>query len=425
MKKIFAALLLLAGFLTPSAIAGVPCTLPFTLTNGTPADATQVMANYNALVTCLTQAAHAGANSDITSLTGLTTAISPTQGGTPTFVGADSTGTANAQVVASTVPATWTLTKGNNVVFKVGAGLSNTGAVTLAVSGTSATAVIRQSTGGSAPLVGSEFVAGQVVVVTYDGTQYQLINNPPTALTNALLGNPTGVSNLAGAVSLGSGLAFSGSSLVVTPGSFTFAPNAQVSGGAGSGTYSTPTAGGNFPLYLHVRMIAGGGGGGGQAGGGSPGGDSSFGAWTVIHGSPGGGGTSPAGGAGGVGGVNGTGAAITRIAGGSGSGVTGTGSGANGSGPGGNGFYGGAGGGVQIATTGQTAAANSGAGGGGGGQAGAGVTIGAGGGAGEYVEFIVTSPAASYPFSVGAGGAAGSNGGAGAAGRLEVIAHWQ
>jgi hypothetical protein len=29
------------------------CTLPHTLTNGTPADATQVMANYNALVTCL------------------------------------------------------------------------------------------------------------------------------------------------------------------------------------------------------------------------------------------------------------------------------------------------------------------------------------------------------------------------------------
>ena len=39
------------------AAANVPCSLPFNLLNGTTADATQVMANYNALVTCLGNAA--------------------------------------------------------------------------------------------------------------------------------------------------------------------------------------------------------------------------------------------------------------------------------------------------------------------------------------------------------------------------------
>lgn len=53
----------------PRGNAGVPCSLPFDLLNGTVADATQVMANYNAIITCLLSAAASGVNSDITSLT--------------------------------------------------------------------------------------------------------------------------------------------------------------------------------------------------------------------------------------------------------------------------------------------------------------------------------------------------------------------
>mgnify|MGYP001599386539 FL=1 len=60
---------------------GLVVTLPFTLTNGTTADASQVMANYNALVTAFTLAAEAGVNSSITALTGLTTPIPPASGG--------------------------------------------------------------------------------------------------------------------------------------------------------------------------------------------------------------------------------------------------------------------------------------------------------------------------------------------------------
>jgi hypothetical protein len=57
--------------------------LPYTLTNGTTADANQVMADLNDIVSGVNNnAAHNGPNSDITSLTGLTTPLTIAQGGT-------------------------------------------------------------------------------------------------------------------------------------------------------------------------------------------------------------------------------------------------------------------------------------------------------------------------------------------------------
>lgn len=84
MKKILIALgaLLLFGIASPTLAANCS-TYPFTLTNGQTADATQVMANFNSILNCSNTAlAHNGANSDITSLTGLTTPLSIAQGGT-------------------------------------------------------------------------------------------------------------------------------------------------------------------------------------------------------------------------------------------------------------------------------------------------------------------------------------------------------
>lgn len=64
-------------------------TYPFTLTNGQTADATQVMANFNSILSCgNSNLAHNGANSDITSLSGLLTPISIPQGGTGSTTGA-------------------------------------------------------------------------------------------------------------------------------------------------------------------------------------------------------------------------------------------------------------------------------------------------------------------------------------------------
>ena len=172
MKKLLTAFFFL--FSTP-ALAGVPCTLPFNLQNGQPADATQVMANYNALVSCLNLAAAAGNNSDITSLSALTTPIPPALGGTSAYIAsAPSTGTANAQVVSATTP-TYVQTQLTKVVFR--AGFTNTGAMTLTVGTTPVLPVFRRTTDGLQPLAGGEIVAGTVTEVVYDGTQYQLVNN--------------------------------------------------------------------------------------------------------------------------------------------------------------------------------------------------------------------------------------------------------
>src|SRR5260221_4887847 len=56
---------------------------PFTLTNGQIGDATQVMSNFNNLLNCANNnLAKNGANSDITSLSALSTPLSASQGGT-------------------------------------------------------------------------------------------------------------------------------------------------------------------------------------------------------------------------------------------------------------------------------------------------------------------------------------------------------
>ncbi len=174
MKKILALLLLLA--VGPSAQAGVSCSVPFNLQNGTTADATQVMANYNALIACLANAAAAGANNDITSLSALSTPITPAQGGTNTYTGGTSAGSANAQTVTAT-PTGFSLTAGKQVTFI--AGFTPTGAMTLNVNSSGAVNLFRRSQLGVSATVGGEFVAGQVVTVMYDGTQYQLISTPP------------------------------------------------------------------------------------------------------------------------------------------------------------------------------------------------------------------------------------------------------
>lgn len=83
MKKLFILLGFLIGLVSTPTLAANCSSYPFTLTNGQTADANQVMANFNSILNCgNTNLAHNGANSDITSLSGLTTPITVPQGGT-------------------------------------------------------------------------------------------------------------------------------------------------------------------------------------------------------------------------------------------------------------------------------------------------------------------------------------------------------
>lgn len=161
--------------------------LPNTLTNGQTADATQVMANFNQIVAnANSNAAHNGANSDITSLTGMTTPLSGAQGGTLVFIGGTSTGSANAHVLATTTPNSFTLTTGNVVAFL--AGFTNTGATTLNVNSVGATNIFRRTSGGVVVLVGGEIVANNLYFCQFDGTQFQILNPTPGQYINAQTG---------------------------------------------------------------------------------------------------------------------------------------------------------------------------------------------------------------------------------------------
>jgi hypothetical protein len=169
------------GLMTKPAAAASCSSYPFTLQNNTTADATQVMANFNNVRNCvINNAAGSGVNTDITSITGLSTPLSVAQGGTPVFIGTTSTGSANAQVVASTNPIGYSLTNGYRVTFT--AGSTNTGAATLNVNSTGATAVNRVGHAGLEALTGGEMVAGNIVEAIYNGTVFVLLNDTLTGI---------------------------------------------------------------------------------------------------------------------------------------------------------------------------------------------------------------------------------------------------
>ncbi len=192
---------------------------------------------------------------------------------------------------------------------------------------------------------------------------------------------------------------------------------------SGSGTYTTPLN----AVRLRIRMVGAGGGGGGfgtgvSGGAGGLGGTSSFGSFTAIGGSGGAANVSALPGEGGIGGTGGAGSAFMRIAGGAGNigagqwSAGGIGPPGNVSGSGGVSPFGGAGASSIGDTSRMNAAAGSGSGGAGATSSISSAASGSGGGAGEYIEVIITNPAVSYTYAVGASGTAGAAGTTGVAG---------
>lgn len=187
------------------------------------------------------------------------------------------------------------------------------------------------------------------------------------------------------------------------------------------------------PVVLRARMVGGGASGTGSGSGpsntGNPGNDTTFGSSLLVAG---GGLAPPVSHQGGVGGSAslGSGPVGVAIAGGYGIGADSNGVGFASAGSGGSSAFGGAGG-TQVGGAGFDAATNSGSGGGGGGGSAAAGYPGAGGGAGGFVDALIYSPSASYPYAVGTGGAAGSAGasgqgsGAGADGLIEITEFYQ
>lgn len=245
MKKL---ILFLALLLPSPALAGVSCSVPFNLQNGTTADASQVMANYNAILSCLASAAAAGANNDITSLTGITTPIIPSEGGTPVFYGGTSTGSGNAQVLAVTVPNSFALTNGFTIVFT--AGFTNTGATQFNINSTGLKNVLKVTPGGLAALGSGDIVAGQIVLATYDGTQFE-INSTTTLLSRTVTGQ-----SFSGGIhptALNSGNQSGGGTFTVDCG---LGP-LQGIGNAGSFTFAAPANDGSCVFFVTNTGAAG------------------------------------------------------------------------------------------------------------------------------------------------------------------------
>jgi hypothetical protein len=175
---LFVVAMLVGGAVTLFAFAaraGVACSLPFTLTNGTIADASQVMANYNALVTCLTNAAAAGSNNDITSLSGLLTPITPVQGGSNTYIGSSVTASGAQIIIGATSPANYTNTAGYTVIFAPAATSTNANA-TMSVAGQPVRALLKRAAGGFTQLSQGDLNPYQLYAATYDGTQFEVFS---------------------------------------------------------------------------------------------------------------------------------------------------------------------------------------------------------------------------------------------------------
>lgn len=192
---------------------------------------------------------------------------------------------------------------------------------------------------------------------------------------------------------------------------------------SGSGTYTTPAN----VKWIRIKMVGGGGGGGGGASSGATdgtnGGNTTWDSTLLV--ANGGAKGLKDGGNGGAGGTTSNTAGPTIIQ----SFTGGAGHDAQISVSGGF-LSGGVGGGTPFGFSGGSVSANSGQGGRGGYASGA-VNSGAGGGSGGYIEAIISSPASSYSYAVGAGGTAGAGGSgggnayAGAAGIIIVEEYYQ
>jgi hypothetical protein len=176
MRKL--ALALTAWMLSASVASAqiITGSVPNTFVNGTIIDATQVNADYTYIISQVNaNGAKNGVNNDIIALSALSSPLTPAQSGSNIYYAGTSTGTANAQVVATATPTNFTLSTGKTIRFI--AGFTNTGATTLAVNGLLATAVVRQTPLGIQALTGGEIAAGALTEAYYDGVQFQLLTN--------------------------------------------------------------------------------------------------------------------------------------------------------------------------------------------------------------------------------------------------------
>lgn len=176
------------------------------------------------------------------------------------------TGTANAIVLTPAVPVA-SYAAGLSLAFIVAT--TNTGATTVNASGLGAVSIFKEGPTGPIALTGGELVAGNLVSIRHDGTQFQLT---ATEMGTAALANASSNTGTVAAVT-GSGAIVTGHVPVFTdikgtigdggpanvggaPFPLTSANNGQT---FGPGIYFVDTTGGAFGIILSGAAIAGAG----------------------------------------------------------------------------------------------------------------------------------------------------------------------
>ena len=158
-------------------------TLPLTLTNGTLEDATQVMSLFSWIQSqtngnaCPATTGSAvlkgnGAGGTATASPGVDYVAPGGAVGTLNWAGT-STGSANAQILT---PATAITAYSAGLALEFIAGFSNSGALQINVSGLGLVNVFKDTAAGPAALAANEVFATNRYRVTYDGTQFILLN---------------------------------------------------------------------------------------------------------------------------------------------------------------------------------------------------------------------------------------------------------
>ena len=206
---------------------------PYTLQNNTTADATQVQANFNQIQNDVnTNAAENGANSSITSLSGLTTALSVGQGGTgATAAGATAANNIGALAIASN------LSDLNNTATAQ----TNLGLGSIATQAASAVAV----TGGtlSGVTISSSTITGHASLDLAAASNLSDVASGPTALANI-----GGLSSASHAVAA-AWVVFAVSGGVVTvKGSYNVSSVVRTANGAFTVNFTTPFADNNLAV---------------------------------------------------------------------------------------------------------------------------------------------------------------------------------
>lgn len=179
---------------------------PFTFTPNTTIRSAQVNSNFTSILNCANNSLAPIASPSFTGTVSMATPLAPGQGGTPVYYGGTATGTANAQVVASTTPANFALASGNIICWASEG--NNSGSTTLNANGTGVTTIQKLSGTSLVNLTGGELAANVRACAQYDGSVYEFLgpNGATGTVTSAGIADATnGGLNVSGSPITGSG----------------------------------------------------------------------------------------------------------------------------------------------------------------------------------------------------------------------------